>query len=533
MPTDLRSYDEVNRKWKSTCQLLLGGEIGDLKEYEGWLSGFKRPSKVRKSDASGREAVFGVIPYYDGSRWLSFEDVKFEKKYGPVDLNKAKDIDSLIEAVSERIYYTGSVVLGNSNNVEKSSYVIDSFFVYRSEQVFESKYIAYTTHCIYSECNFGCQCSSVAFGIRSNNYVSQRLVETSKVDYSSDVYFSHGLSNCQDCMFSFNMKNKRHCIGNLQLSPDKYFSIKGKLLAEMREELVKNKRLPSLIDLASGEKPDFAGIRKAAGSVKAARAEKPSEAQAEKAFAETAKLIFGKPRGPTSRFSKWLSRDAALFESGKSCASGKPLIVPDYGPFFGFPRDRLISQEEEDAADGMLAVSHQDAETLSLESAGRAMRGIAFFCPEWNVGNNAGNVDCPTSIDSSGCLRCVINIRSKNSAYDFWPRNSEAIFGSYACGIGSSFCIKCYFSKSLARCFETDASRNCTDLLFCHNCENVHDSMFCFNVKNLRYAIGNAELPKEKYMAVKRMVLAELNSMLEKEGGVRYRVFSLLEKGKK
>jgi len=34
--------------------------------------------------------------------------------------------------------------------------------------------------------------------------------------------------------------------------------------------------------------------------------------------------------------------------------------------------------------------------------------------------------------------------------------------------------------------------------------------MFCFNVKNKRYAIGNVEVGRERFMETKRMLLAKI-----------------------
>ena len=533
MPAQPSAYDEVNRKWKATCRVLLGGEVGELDGFAPWLSEFKRESKIRKSDGTGKEAVFGVLPYHDGSKWLSFDDVHFEKKYGPLSINDVKDFDSLVGAVSERIAYTGSIVLGNCGSVQSSSYVIDSFFVYRSEQVFESKYVAYTTHCIYSDCVFGCQAASCTFGIRANDYLCNRNFEVHKVDYSSDIYYSHGLSGCSECIFCFNLKNKRHAIGNLPLAPEKYAAIKKKLLGEMRQTLSEKKRLPGLLEMFAAQKPDYAEARRAASSALAANSEKADMAPVEQAFSETTKIILCKPRAGIEKYGEWLSREGALFEEGKSCVSGRRLAIPDYALFFKFPRDRLICQEEADAAGEKLKLPEGEVAQLGLANAGKLLSRIAYFCPDWQVGTNKNNIDCPTAIDSANCYRNVINIKAKSCAYNFWPRNSETIFGSYACGISSSFCLKCYFSKNLSRCFEVDAGRNCTDCYYCHNVENCRECVLCFNVKNLKYAVGNFELPKEEYFAVKARVLAEINSQLDKSDAVSQRVFSLLENRKK
>ena len=51
--------------------------------------------------------------------------------------------------------------------------------------------------------------------------------------------------------------------------------------------------------------------------------------------------------------------------------------------------------------------------------------------------------------------------------------------------------------------------------------------MFCFNAKNLKHAIGNTELPREKYLAIKARVLSELNAELSKTNSIALSIFNL------
>ena len=32
-----QNYEVLNKAWKSTCKVLFGAEIGDMKDYEPWL----------------------------------------------------------------------------------------------------------------------------------------------------------------------------------------------------------------------------------------------------------------------------------------------------------------------------------------------------------------------------------------------------------------------------------------------------------------------------------------------------------------
>ena len=72
-----------------------------------------------------------------------------------------------------------------------------------------------------------------------------------------------------------------------------------------------------------------------------------------------------------------------------------------------------------------------------------------------------------------------------------------------------------------------DSCRGCSDCLFCHNCENVHESMFCFNAKNLKNAIGNVQLAPEEYMRIKKLVLGEIARKLESDKNLGLDIYNV------
>ena len=127
---------------------------------------------------------------------------------------------------------------------------------------------------------------------------------------------------------------------------------------------------------------------------------------------------------------------------------------------------------------------------------------------------------------SSDCFNCFPCVEIKDSAYNFWPRSSEHLFG---CGVmfDSQFCINCYQSVKLSRCFEVDSSRDCADCYFSHNIENCQNCMFCFNAKNLRYAIGNAEVGREKFQQAKEALLGKIGAKLQTEHDLGLDIFNL------
>ena len=518
-------YQELNRKWKSTCRVLLGGEVGELDDFKEWLYEHNGPRHLAPSVKSGKAVVSYDGRYSEKARWVSLDEVSFSSQARALDVNKIKDIDSILQAISEQIVYTGNIHLGNSTKIEDSTTIMDSHFVYNSESVWTSKCVAYSTHVI-GECVFGGHCVSSDFLIRCNTIMSERCFETSKCELSSGIYFSHGLASCHDCMFSFNLRAKRNMIGNLQLSKEKYAELRQKLTAEMREQLMRNKRLPHVFDLFGSSKPDYAPMKAVFAGMPQKPPPKIDKTVIETAFTETARLIFGVPYKGIDRYSAWLKRNTRGFKDGKSCASGKALLRPDYSDFLRFPQSRLLDLEEAEFIGERLTLAENEADSLSLSNTPDLLSRIAYFTCEWKSGNNANNIDCPIEFNCTDCYRSIINLFSKRCAYGWWPRESEHLFGFNRTRF-SAFCINTFDSNKIQRCFEVSEARSCTGCYYCHNVENVHDSMFCFNAKNLRNAIGNVELPKGKYLEIKKKVLAQLNDELAGTDRISLSIFNL------
>jgi hypothetical protein len=523
-------YAELNQRWKSACRILLGGEVGELDDFAQWLYEYCGPRFNAKSEKSGKQVIYADARYSKEARWISFDEIDYSKRKPSLNINEIKDIDSIIGALSPDMAYAGNICLGNSANVEDSTTIIDSHYVYKSEWISSSKYVAYSTH-IIGDYLFGAHCTSTNFHIRTNAIHSDRCVEASKVDLSSDIYFSHGLSSCQECMFSFNLRNKSHAIGNLILEKSKYYQIKQKLLSEMREMLIRDKRLPHQFEMFNGIKPNHSKMREIAESMPSENPEKTDKSVIEKAFFDVSAVIFGKPIEGIDRHSKWLLRNTADYGESKSCLSGKKLMVGDYAEFQRFPPGRMLSFHEADFIGEKLTLTPEEADHLSVKDSPKQLSHIAYFCPEWLFGNNSNLIDSPISFDATDMYRSIINLKCKKCAFGWWPRESEFMFGHFRVRL-SSYCINCYHSAQLRRCFEVLEGRDSSDCFYCHNIENCHDCMFCFNAKNLKYAVANVELPREKYMEIKKKVLSQLNEEISKTHAVSLSIYSLPEKAK-
>ena len=507
--------ETINTRWKNACRVLFGEEVGDITKFVPWLTRLNEPVYHRKTSISGKEVSYAHIDYSEKSKWISFDEIDFGKKYSPLSINEIKDIDSIVSALSDRFYYAGNVILGNSGFVEKSANISDSFYMYETTGLTDSKYIGYSTHGRLNEDCFGCNgIGESQFCIKCcETFHNKRCFELWMGQYCSDCYYSHNLSACQDCFFCFNVKNMRNAIGNLALEKSKYLQLKKKLLSEMAQMLRDDKQLPTLVEIVQKSTLDSNTVKAKLSAAK--KSEAFDKKEIEEAFQKTTSIILGKPLyHGIDNYSEWLKKHTRKNEACSSVFSKTQLHRWDYCCYFELPKDRLVTIDEAIAIGAGSAISSSEAETFGIKTAHQMIGDIAFFSPEYKDGTNLNLSECPNASDSMNCYRSSPIVYSKYCGYSFWPRSSEYAFG---CGalLSSQFCINCYHSVKLTRCFELDSSRNCSDCLFSHNIENCQDCMFCFNVKNMKYVVGNIEVGKEQYARIKKLVLEEIVRKVE------------------
>ena len=520
---------DINNAFKSACKVILGEEIGELSGYANWLYEKNGPRIVKKSYLSGSDVVFAAEEYQVVSQAARLDEFDMSKQYAPISINDLKDIDSLISAISQRAVFCGNIVLGNSSNVEQSTVITDSNHILHSERAAFCKYVAYSTRGSYSENIYGCKGFGPAkYCIKAKGaWDVTRCFNSTKIDFSSDIYYSHGLTNCQDCFFCFNLKGKRNMIGNYQLGKGKYLEIKSALLGQIRDELEKNKRLPTLIDALRDVEADYSLLK---NTMKLYRNkmhsdEKKDKSKIESAFSLTSKLVLSKSLEPIDSYSNYLSKNSGMrIVRSKSCISDSPVLLPDFADFADYPANRLLTQQEADFCGEHMALT--EVESLSLGNFSSFISRIAFFSPYWNTGKVHNNIDSPLNIDSSDCYNGVLFMKSKLCSFCEMSRNCENIFGCREAR-HAQFCMKSYFSTKITRCFEVDNCNSCSDCYFCHNIENCTECMFCFNVKSMRYAIGNVEYPKEEYMQIKKKLLSGMVLELEKNKTLELGIFNI------
>jgi hypothetical protein len=237
--------------FRRTCKVVLQDEVGELREFDGFLRRYIEPLRQTNSGISGKKVYYSE-PYCEGAKFLSLDEIE-KMKTEPFHPSEIKDIEGLLNAMHERFCYAGNKIMGNSQDVVESESCVDAVHVLQSHQVFNCEYIVYCQMVIDSKFLFGCSWGGENnFCINTSEmYKAARCFESAFVINSRDVYFSYNCRECNEAMFCFNQFSKNYSIGNSQLPRDKYGELKKKLIGEIVEILKKRKTVPSLVELSA------------------------------------------------------------------------------------------------------------------------------------------------------------------------------------------------------------------------------------------------------------------------------------------
>lgn len=526
---------DINEAWKRTCRVLFGRDVGNMERYEAYLKAYVGPVRtVRRSCLSGAAITTGDDDFMGNARFISNEEREeyLLKNSAPFSINDIKDTDSLISAIGERFVYSGSILLGNCSNVKNAHRCTGVFEAHHSQDVSDCKYVAHCAMLRRSSFVFGSDCTGeIDFVIKNfQGWKSQRMLETTNTQYMSDAYYCANVRNCQEMMFCFNQRNKSHMIGNLALGKEKYLPLKAKLLSEFAEELERKKRLPSIAELLGAPARIASEVRPSSWDIDSKKPyfgrPKSYPASLDQAFSDTCNLLFEKPLpGKLTDYEGWLLRHVRAPPKAKSAAIGKPLLVLPI--LLNNPvRETHITEKEAEEM-GKEALTEEAIGKISISNCIEALSPIAFATCEVALGNNMEVAETVSYSDSREVFGSSTMYDSKKCAYCCWvSHQAENMFGCDHV-FYSKFCVNCYRSLRLQRCFEVNDSLDSSDCYFCHNIENCHDCMFSFNAKNLKYAIGNSEFPREEYLRIKGLLLSEIAAKAGAQKGLPFGIYGL------
>jgi len=513
--------DSLDKSWRSACRVLFGRGVGELGPFLPYLSEYLLPGAQRASHLSGKKVALASDRYAASAKFISAGEAETSAAQS-LSINQVKDLDSVLQALSEFAEYSGNRVLGNSAYVESSDVVVDSQCVRNSTNVTGSTYV---------ESSFMARDNSRhvfasgwggdgEFLVRCVGYLhNRRCFETHISANVSDSYYAYYCVGCHDLMFCFSQRNKRHMIGNLQLTPEKYAALKKKLVSEIAELLEKDKCAPSLFSLVGKTAPR--ALPALALETEQARMEmRPIE----DGFASACRVVLRhEPPGRLGDCAEWLSEGTITARSAKS-PFGSTTHYPDGFPMYeALGKERLVNSEE------ALALSRlclHENELASFPSIKSALGKIAFFTAEFYGGKNVNVIGTPMAMNAINVFGGYEAFDSQHAAFCTTAMNSKYVYG---CGriLDSEFCLKCFDGLQLKRCFEMDGCTKCSDCYFCHNCEGLTDCMFCFNMKGARYCIGNAQLSKEDYFASRDSLLSRMAGELGKAKRLGISIFDV------
>lgn len=243
-----------------------------------------------------------------------------------------------------------------------------------------------------------------------------------------------------------------------------------------------------------------------------------------KAFQTVCYLLFGKQINNVQEYQEWLEKDLPAGIKEIETVDRKKAYLADV-EFFTKMQNNLVDLGRSLEL-GEKQIQKEQVDELNIQNASRLLSDINTTTCEIIYGRNLGTERCVCYGPTQNCYQTAFCWFSKNIGYSFMPRTSENCFGCSNI-IDCYFCIKCYNSAKLNRCFEVSDSNSCIDCYFCHNCENLTDSMFCFNTKSKQYAIGNIEVGKERYLEIKKKILDSIVTELEKTKKLRHGIYHL------
>jgi hypothetical protein len=520
-------YDQLNRSFKATSKTLFGSEIGELKDFEKYLSELVVDYQIVPSCVSGKPVMLSSVKYQGGSRFASQEEIG-RLEFKPMSINEIKDIDSLLSAASERAVYSGNKLFGKNSSVEISDNCTDCSEILRCHNMHRVKNAAYCSYMRESEGVFGVSgFPNSVFSMRCIEGVGvTRCFEAHYTTDTSDVYYGMNCSGCRNGIFVFNMKAKNYVIGNLQLPKDRYLSLKGKLVSEMAELMRRDKRIFSVVDIAL---MGAGGKRAQEREVEVPGSQIPQEVS--DSFRKATRTVLGKEYGELDKFRAWLLEKAMRVWKIRG-ARGTPTYKVALPVLNAMPAGRLLTLEEAFSA-GEKGIELGASEAPKLEEVLRRVAEKSYFTFEFKDGQSQNVVDTPSIFDANNGYHMWDMTHAMYAAYGTVAAESKYIYGGGYRILHCEFCINCHDTINCKACLGVDSSYSCSACFFCHNCEGCTDCMFCFNAKSLHYAVANVEVGREKYMRFKKMLLDYMNAEFEKKGALDFDIFTIGKKGKK
>ena len=154
-------------------------------------------------------------------------------------------------------------------------------------------------------------------------------------------------------------------------------------------------------------------------------------------------------------------------------------------------------------------------EIKDIDSIIEALQERFIYCGNIVLGNS-GFVEKSTNVTDSFYIYKSNTVEYSNYVgFAALTRYCENVFGSDVLGY-SNYCIWGKYGFKNVRSLEFMRCQSSYDCYYAYNMHNCSDCLFSFNLQTRRNVIGNLELPRDRYLAVKKKLLEDIRETLEK-----------------
>lgn len=225
------------------------------------------------------------------------------------------------------------------------------------------------------------------------------------------------------------------------------------------------------------------------------------------AWKQTSRVLLGTEAGELADFEEYLMEMVPAPSCRKSSISGKEVHLsrPHYCKGAGFARNEELPYN----SPFTLSIN----EIKDLDTLAAALGPQVKYVGDKNLGVCANLEKADSCTDCINILNCHQVLNSENVSHSYSIRKAKYVFGCNWLG-DARFMVRTHGTFKSTRCFEAYLGMSSSDLYFSFNCRSCSELLFSFNQVSRRYMIGNLELPKDKYLALKKKLLGEASSAL-------------------
>jgi hypothetical protein len=237
----------IEKGFASACNVVFKKSLEGIKQYEGWLEKNTAELLQAKTPFGGVAQYpknFAYVPNIPDGRTVSFGEMMALSKKS-LSESEIGNMSSIKKAIGKIGYFTLELFEGENSNYIDSPLVYHGTNIYKTYDVTHGEntgvcFLALNSKYVYGsyrtlESQFSLKCY--------NSLYLNRCFELDSCSKCSDSYFCHNSEALSDCMFCFNMKGRRHFIGNTDFGKEKYAQVRGAVLSQIGEELEREKSL--------------------------------------------------------------------------------------------------------------------------------------------------------------------------------------------------------------------------------------------------------------------------------------------------